>query len=138
MPTRPPLSRKATRSSPRILTRVGGQSRVGGSEASRVGSQYWRNSARIGVPGPTWVKRSLSSFVSIPPSRPFFLGGFALDPPAELRQRRQRRLLFLFAAHRRQDGVAPTVVAGKDAGDGAGAAVSSALCAKRVVAFLHG
>src|SRR5487761_1535350 len=48
-----------------ILTRTGGQSFSASSSAKRVGSQYWRNRSPIGVPGPVWVRSSLTSFLSI-------------------------------------------------------------------------
>src|SRR6266542_1697474 len=65
-PTRPWLSRKATSSSPSSLTRTGGPS-TSTSSASRAGIQYLRRRPPMGVPGPTRVKSSFSSFVSIRP-----------------------------------------------------------------------
>ena len=59
-PARPALSRNATRHSPSSVTRLGGASTASSSDR-RKGSQWRRNSAPIGVPGPTRVRRSLSS-----------------------------------------------------------------------------
>ena len=64
-PTLPLVSRKATRSSPRMRQRIGSLSGWGNSEDSRAGSQKRRNSSPIGVPGPTRVRSSLSALLSI-------------------------------------------------------------------------
>ena len=63
--SRPGVSRKATSSSPRSLTRTGGQSGSGSSRARSAGIQYRRIVVPIGVPGPTRVTRSLSSCASM-------------------------------------------------------------------------
>src|SRR5437870_1116629 len=68
---RPSVSRKATSSSPRSLTRTGGQSGSGSSQASSAGIQYRRIVVPIGVPAPIRVMSSFSSWVSMgwPPRR---------------------------------------------------------------------
>src|SRR5579884_957913 len=70
-PSRPSVSRKATRSSPSSRTLTGGQSGSGSSSAMSTGSQKRRSSSPIGVPGPTRVSSSLSDSLSIgfPPRR---------------------------------------------------------------------
>src|SRR5882762_9899221 len=55
------VSRKATSSSPRSLTRTGGQSGAGSSHASRAGIQYRRIASPMGVPRSTRVSSLLSS-----------------------------------------------------------------------------
>ena len=60
---RPLVSRKATRSSPRMRTRTGAQSGSGSSDDDSTGCQYRRISSPIGVPGPTRVIVSFSSAV---------------------------------------------------------------------------
>src|SRR5579871_4790198 len=64
-PTWPLVSRKATSSSPSSFTRTGGPSGLGSSVESSAGVQYCRMSSPIGVPGPTRVSSSFSSFDSI-------------------------------------------------------------------------
>ena len=64
-PTLPLLSRNMTRFSPRSRMRLGGLSGLGNSAAGRAGTQYWRISLPIGVPGPTRQSSSLSSWLSM-------------------------------------------------------------------------
>src|SRR5919109_4931032 len=78
-PTRPALSRKATRSSPSRRTRTGGQSGSGISLDSKAGIQYRRINSPIGFPGLTWVSRSLSSRDSIIRSCSFLTNSITLS-----------------------------------------------------------
>src|SRR5581483_4150489 len=65
MPTRPLLSRKASRSSPRILIFLGGPSRSGSSRDSRAGCQKRRSKPPIGVSAPLLVRKSLSALLNM-------------------------------------------------------------------------
>src|SRR5215472_16222303 len=65
-PTRPVVSRNATRSSPSSRTRAGALPGSGISAVRQAGVQYRRSSSPIGVPGPTRHKVSLSSLLSTP------------------------------------------------------------------------
>src|ERR1700691_3782008 len=59
------MSLKAITRSDSSFTRTGGQSFSGSSSARSAGIQYCRNISPIGVPGPVWVSRSLTSCFSI-------------------------------------------------------------------------
>src|SRR5437016_14608492 len=65
MPTRPLLSRKASKSSPSILIFFGGPSRSGNSADRSAGIQKRRSNSPIGVPVPIPVRNSLSALLSI-------------------------------------------------------------------------
>src|SRR5580698_5744668 len=70
-PTRPAVSRKATRFSPSSRTRAGAPPGSGISAVRQAGVQYRRSNSPISVPGPTRVRISLSSALSmlVPPTR---------------------------------------------------------------------
>src|SRR6185437_6804459 len=65
-PTRPRVSRNATRFSPSSRTRAGGLPGSGISAVRQAGVQYRRSRFPIKVPGPTRVRISLSSALSTP------------------------------------------------------------------------
>src|SRR5215471_5042600 len=65
-PTRPDVSRKATRFSPSSRTRAGAPPGSGISAVRQAGVQYRRSRSPISVPGPTLVRISLSSALSTP------------------------------------------------------------------------
>src|SRR5690349_6914408 len=69
------VSRNATSSSPSSLTRTGGQSGEGSSQASSAGIQYRRMVSPIGVPRSTRVRSSLSAGESMPRSSSRVRGG---------------------------------------------------------------
>src|SRR3984885_9395409 len=70
-PIRPVVSLKATRFSPSSRTRAGAPPGSGISAVRQAGVQYRRSSSPISVPGPTRVRISLSSALSmlVPPTR---------------------------------------------------------------------
>src|SRR5215471_21637720 len=74
-PTRPVVSRNATRFSPSSRTRAGAPPGSGTSAVRQAGVQYRRSSSPISVPGPTRVKISLSSALSTCASVGFRSGG---------------------------------------------------------------
>src|SRR5438105_15870339 len=116
-PTRPFVSRNATRSSPSRRTRLGAQSGSGRSTERIAGSQYRRNTSPMGVPGPTRHRSSFSCFVSIfPPPPPLFFGGGPPPPPPGAPPggvgNKQRLLCFTPRGGRR----APPVVVGHGRG----------------------
>src|SRR5260370_14936039 len=61
----PLLSRNAMSCSPSMSTRTGSPSAAGNSSPSMAGSQYSRNRLPMGVPGPTRVINSFSSWLSM-------------------------------------------------------------------------
>src|SRR5579859_2531413 len=67
-PTLPLLSLKPINCSPRSSTRTGSESGCGNSDESIAGTQYSRIRLPIGVPGPTRVISTLSSFLSMQPT----------------------------------------------------------------------
>src|SRR6267142_2792860 len=64
-PTAPEAVRYATRSSPSRRTRSGEPSASGSSLESAAGTQYWRSTLPMAVPGPTRQSSSLSSRLSM-------------------------------------------------------------------------